>query len=104
MVTAMARLLDTLVRLDNLARLGARVLGTRSDCGRALQQATDDLRRDLAPLALHEQAAQPFDPKTDLMRVFAAAEAAGLSWPDMRDALNHYHTQSGQPRCSGTGR
>lgn len=86
----MARLLDTLLHLDNLARIGARALGTRSARGCELQQAAADLRRDLAPLALHQVAEQP-DPKTDLMRIFAAAEAAGLTWPDMRDALNEYH-------------
>ncbi|CUW41114.1 conserved protein of unknown function [Magnetospirillum sp. XM-1] len=86
----MTRLLDTLLRLDNLARIGARALGARSACGRELQQAAADLRRDLAPLALHQEAEQP-DPKTDLMRVLAAAEDAGLSWPDIRDALNRYH-------------
>ena len=86
----MAPLLDTLMRVDNLARIGVRVLGARSESGRALQQAAADLRRDLAPLALHQQAEQP-DPKADLKRIFAAAEAAGLSWPDMREALNTYH-------------
>ncbi|BAE50552.1 hypothetical protein [Paramagnetospirillum magneticum] len=86
----MARLLDVLMRVDNLARIGARVLGTRSDSGRAFQQAAADLRSVLAPLALHQAAEQP-DPKIDLMRVLAAAEDSGLSWPDIRDALNRYH-------------
>ncbi len=87
----MTRLLDTLMLVDNLARIGARVLGTRSDSGRALQAAAADLRRDVAAHALAEQADQDFDPKTDLKRIFAAAVDAGLSWPDLRDALNDYH-------------
>jgi hypothetical protein len=85
-------LLDALVQLDNAARVGARVLGTHSAAGRELQQVVADLRREVAPVALHH-VADSFDPKTDLMRVFAAAEAAGLDWPDMRDALNDYHEQ-----------
>jgi hypothetical protein len=86
----MASLLDALVDLDNAARVGARVLGTASGVGRQLQQAAAVIRRELATRALAEQASA-FDPKTDLKRVFAAAEAAGLTWPDMRDALNDYH-------------
>lgn len=91
----MARLLDTLLEIDTLARIGARVLGTRSDSGREFQRAVAALRRALAPLALHQVAEQP-DPKTDLKQIFAAAEAAGLSWPDMRDALNTYHEAQGR--------
>ena len=91
----MARLLDILMRVDNLARLGVQGLGTRSDNGRALRAAAADLRRELGARALAETAAH-FDPKTDLMDVLAAAEAAGLSWPDMADALNRYHER--QPR------
>ena len=86
----MARLLDTLLEIDTLARIGARVLGTRSDSGREFQRAVAALRRALAPLALHQVAEQP-DPKTDLMRVLAAAEDSGLAWPDLVDALNRYH-------------
>lgn len=88
----MARLLDTLLQLDTVARIGAGLLG-RTRAGRQLQQIAADLRRHLAPLALHQAAEQP-DPKTDLMRIFAAAEAAGLTWPDMRDALNEYHQRN----------
>lgn len=86
----MARLLEALVQLDNAARVGARVLGTRSTTGQVLQQAVAELRQVVAPAALHELALD-FDPKVDLMRVFSAAEAAGLSWPDLMDALNRYH-------------
>ncbi len=89
----MAGLLDALVDLDNAARVGARVLGTASGVGRQLQQAAAVVRRELASRALAEQALA-FDPKTDLMRIFAAAEAAGLTWPDIRDALNDYHEQA----------
>ncbi len=46
--------------------------------------------RRLAAAALRQEAAA-FDPKSDLRRIFAAAEAAGLSWPDLADALNSYH-------------
>lgn len=99
----MARLLDALITLDTLARTAARAVGTQSHLGHQLRDAADTLRSQIAARALAEEAAT-FDPKTDLMRIFAAAEVAGLSWPDMRDALNDYHTQSGQPRCSGTGR
>jgi hypothetical protein len=88
----MARLLDILLQLDTVARIGAGLLG-RTRSGRQLQQIAADLRRTLAPLALRQAAEQP-DPKTDLMRIFAAAEAAGLTWPDMRDALNEYHQRN----------
>jgi hypothetical protein len=103
LVIAMARLLDALLLVDALARTAARAVGTQSHLGRHLRAATADLRRQLATHAMAEEAAT-FDPKTDLKRIFSAAEAAGLSWPDMRDALNDYHTQSDRPRCSGTGR
>lgn len=90
----MGRLLDALVELDNAARVGARVLGLSSTAGRQLQETAATVRRELALRALAEQASQPFDPRTDLKRIFAAAEAAGLTWPDMRDALNDYHQQN----------
>lgn len=89
----MGRLLDALVALDNAARVGARVLGTTSGAGQQLQQAAATVRRELAPRALAEEAAS-FDPKTDLKRIFAAAEAAGLAWPDLAEALNTYHQQN----------
>ena len=83
-------LLDALGDLDNLARLSARAWGERSRLGSALLQGVAQVRKAVAPAAL-AQAAQVVDPKADLMRIFAAAEAAGLSWPDLADALNHYH-------------
>lgn len=90
----MGHLLDALMDLDNAARVGARVLGTASGVGRQLQAAAAAVRRELAVRALAEEAAA-FDPKTDLKRIFAAAEAAGLSWPDLADALNSYHEMKG---------
>lgn len=85
----MARLLDAYLGFDialraYLGRLGA------SEPARRLARAATDLRRDIAVRALNEEAAD-FDPRTDLARIFAAAEAAGLSWPDMAEALNTYH-------------
>jgi len=85
----MGRLLDALVDLDNAARIGARVLGLTSSAGRQLQQAAATVRRELAVRALADEAAC-FDPAINLKHIFAAAEAAGLSWPDLRDALNQY--------------
>jgi hypothetical protein len=85
----MGRLLDALLQFDCAARRGARVLGN-SSAGRELRAATADLRRALGAAALHEAAAEA-DPRHDLQRIFAAAEAAGLSRPDMADALNHFH-------------
>ncbi|BAE49260.1 hypothetical protein [Paramagnetospirillum magneticum] len=90
----MGRLLDALVALDNAARVGARVLGTTSGVGQQLQQAAAIVRRELAPRALAEEATHPFDPKTDLKRILAAASAAGLEWPDMVEALNTFHQQN----------
>ena len=92
----MARLLDALLLVDNLARAGVRLLGVQSSRGREFRDAAGDLRREVAARALAEEAAQ-FDPKTDLKRIFAAAEAAGLTWPDMRDALNDYREH--HPGC-----
>lgn len=89
----MTRLLDALLRLDTVARVGARVLGPSSHQGRALHQAVEDVRRLVAPVALHE-AAERFDPKTDLKQILAAASAAGLEWPDMVEALNTFHHQN----------
>ena len=85
----MARLLDALIAVDNLVRIATRLIGLNSLGGRALQGAAGDLRREVAIRALAEEADQ-FDPKTDLKRIFAAAEAAGLTWPDLREALNTY--------------
>jgi len=88
----MARLLDSVLRLDAAARMAEKVIGTRSDRGRELHAALTQLRRDLAPAVLHQiAAAGAFDPKTDLMEILALAEVAGLSWPDLAHALNHYH-------------
>jgi hypothetical protein len=86
----MPRLLDALMDLDNAARVGARVLGAGSAAGRELFEAIATVRRQIAARALAEEA-RAFDPKTDLKRIFAAAEAAGLSWPDMVEAMNTYH-------------
>ena len=85
----MGSLLDSLVQLDTAARIGSDALG-KTKSWRQLRAAARDLRRVLAPLALHQQA-ETFDSKADLKRIFAAAEAAGLSWQDLRDALNTYH-------------
>lgn len=85
----MATLLDALMELEIVARTGARALGERSRLGRQLAQAVADARRVIAPMALR-QVAEEYDPKIDLARIFATAELAGLGWPDMRDALNHY--------------
>ena len=88
----MVQLFNSFLRLDNAARIAGRVIGTRSECGRELHAALTGLRRDLAPVALHQLAAAPaFDPKSDLMDVLALAEAAGLTWPDLVQALNHFH-------------
>ena len=92
----MAKMVESLVRLDAAARIATRVLGDRSDCGRALKSALTDLRRDLAPLALHQMAAERFDPNADLRQIFTLAEEAGLSWPDLADALNHYRETQGR--------
>lgn len=90
----MARLLDALIDLDNAARVGARALGSTSYVGRQLKEAVATVRHELAVRALAEEAARPFDPKTDLKRILAAASAAGLEWPDMVEALNTYHAQN----------
>lgn len=90
----MARLLDALMQLDNAARVGARVLAPGSAVARELTSAVATVRRELAVRVLAEEAGRPFDPKTDLKRIFAAAEAAGLCWPDLAEALNTYHQQN----------
>lgn len=86
-------LLDALMRLDNAARLGARVLAPASPVAREFTAAVTEIRRELAVRAVAHEAAH-FDPKTDLKRIFAAAEAAGLAWPDLAEALNTYHAQN----------
>ena len=88
----MGRLLDALLRFDCAARKGARVLGN-SSAGRELKAAAAELRRAVGAAALHEAAVDP-DPQDDLQRIFAAAEASGLSWPDLADALNHFHERN----------
>lgn len=85
----MAALLDALLELESVARTGARALGERSRLGRELLLAVAAARRVIAPMALR-QVAEEFDPRIDLARIFAAAEQAGLSWPDMAETLNHY--------------
>lgn len=82
-------LLDALLELDTVARVGARTLGEHSHMGSQLLDAVTRVRRLVAPAALSEAAARP-DPKTDLARIFAAAEQSGLTWPDLADALNRY--------------
>ena len=84
----MARLVDSLLRLDTAARR----IGTRSPSGQALHDALAQLRRDLAPVALRQLVEERrYDPKADLMEILGLAEDAGLAWPDMRDAINHFH-------------
>lgn len=87
-------LLDALVRLDNATRVGARVLAPGSAVARELMAAVAQIRREIAARALADLARQPFDPKADLMAIFRAAEAAGLAWPDLAEALNTYHQQN----------
>jgi hypothetical protein len=91
----MARLLDALIRIDSATRVASRVLGRTSSAGRELQAAVRDIRAAVAAAALHELAERP-DPKADLKQIFRACEAAGLSWPDLMDALNTY--QESTPR------
>lgn len=91
----MPRLLDALIRIDSAARVAARVLG-HSSSGRELIAAAKDIRSAVAAAALHELAERP-DPKTDLQKIFSAAEAAGLSWPDLMDALNTYNETHVRP-------
>ncbi len=80
-----------LLTLDICGRTAVRCLGTRSRHGRELAAALSDVRRQVAPLILAAYAADPTDPKRDFMAILAAAATAGLSWPDMVDALNHFH-------------
>lgn len=86
-------LLEALLELDVAARVGARTLGEHSHMGSQLPDAVARVRRLVAPAALSEAAARP-DPKTDLARIFAAAEQSGLSWPDLADALNNYRERN----------
>ncbi|MDA8232832.1 MAG: hypothetical protein M0006_15990 [Magnetospirillum sp.] len=86
-----ARAIDALLTLDICGRTAVRCLGTQSRHGRELASALSDVRRQVAPLVLADYAVQPTDAKRQFMAVLAAAAAAGLSWPDMVDALNHFH-------------
>lgn len=92
----MGRLLDALLELDGVARTGARALGERSRLGRQLLEEVTRLRRILAPAALHQAAEGSFDPRADMRRIFRAAEDAGLSWPDLAEALNTYRETRGR--------
>lgn len=83
-------LIEALLELETVARIGARTLGENSHMGSQLLDAVARVRRVVAPAALH-QLATVYDPKIDLATIFVAAELAGLSWPDMRDALNRYN-------------
>ena len=86
----MARLLNSLLLVETCIQVAVRHLGARSTAGQRLQSALRALRRDVGGRALHDLATE-FDPKADFQAILRAAEAAGLSWPDMADALNHYN-------------
>lgn len=87
----MARLsIDSLLVVDNCVRRAVQRLGERTAAAQHLKAAMRNLHRDVGGRALHDQSVH-FDPKADLQAVFRAAEAAGLSWQDMADALNHYN-------------
>ena len=84
------RSIDSLLAVDSCVRKAVQRLGERTAAAQHLKGAMRNLHRDVGGRALHDLSVT-FDPKTELKEVFRAAEAAGLSWQDMVDALNHYH-------------